>query len=268
MTIRLNSQGVCRGLSVLAALVLSFFMATSARAQVTGATLSGTVTDPSGAVIPHAKISIKNTATGVTRNSIANSAGLYSAPNLLPGSYSVTISAPGFSTEVRGGITLTVGANQVLNVTLQVGKVTNEIQVTGAAPTVQLATSVIRDVVNSTTIRQLPLNGRSWSDLAKLQIGVAAIQTQPSFAVGADRGNRGFGAQITVSGQRPVENNYRLDGVSLNDYGNGAPGSVLGGNLGVDAIQEFSVLTTNASAEYGKTAGGVINAITKSGTNQ
>jgi len=263
-----TSKGAWFGLSLLAALVLSFFIATPARAQVTGATLSGTVTDPSGAVIPHAKIVIKNTSTGVIRNVTSNSAGLYNAPNLLPGPYSVTISAPGFSTEVRSGIVLTVGANQVLNVALQVGKVTNLVQVTSAAPTVQLASSTISAVVNSTTVRQLPLNGRSWTDLAKLQPGVDAIQTQPSFATGADRGNRGFGAQLTISGQRPVQNNYRLDGVSLNDYSNGAPGSVLGGNLGVDAIQEFSVLTSNYSAEYGKTSGGVVNAITKSGTNQ
>jgi hypothetical protein len=96
---------------------------------------------------------------------------------------------------------------------------------------------------------------------------VDTIQTQPTFAVGADRGNRGFGQQLTISGARPQQNNYRLDGVSLNDYANGAPGSVLGGNLGVDAIQEFSVLTSNYSAEYGKTSGGVVNAITRSGTN-
>jgi len=255
-------------LPLFAALVLSFFIATPARAQVTGATLSGTATDPSGAVIPNAKIVIKNTSTGVVRNVQSNTAGLYTAPNLLPGPYSVTVSASGFSTQVRSGIVLTVGANQVLNVTLQVGKVTNLIQVTGAAPMVQLATSSISAVVNATTVRQLPLNGRSWSDLAKLQPGVNAIVTQVGFSVGADRGNRGFGAQITISGQRPIENNYRLDGVSINDYSNGAPGSVLGGNLGVDAIQEFSVLTSNYSAEYGKTAGGVVNAITKSGTNQ
>ena len=79
--------------------------------------------------------------------------------------------------------------------------------------------------------------------------------------------NRGFGAQLTISGGRPTQNNYRLDGLSINDYGNGAPGSVLGVNLGVDAIQEFSVLTGNYSAEYGKTSGGVVNAISKSGTN-
>ncbi|MGH9354759.1 MAG: carboxypeptidase regulatory-like domain-containing protein, partial [Terriglobia bacterium] len=264
----IKSKGVIAALALLVVAAFSLLIPAPARAQVTGATLSGTVTDPSGAVVPNAKVAITNTSTGVTRNVTSDTAGLYNAPNLLPGPYSVTASAPGFSTAVHSGIVLTVGANQVLNMTLQVGRVTNTIQVTSAAPTVQLASSSISAVVNSTTVRQLPLNGRSWTDLAKLQPGVDAIQTQPSFATGADRGNRGFGAQLTISGQRPVQNNYRLDGVSLNDYSNGAPGSVLGGNLGVDAIQEFSVLTSNYSAEYGKTSGGVVNAITKSGTNQ
>jgi TonB-dependent Receptor Plug Domain/TonB dependent receptor len=135
-------------------------------------------------------------------------------------------------------------------------------------PAVQLASSDISAVVNATTVRELPLNGRSWTDLAQLQPGVSAIHTQPDFSAGTDRGNRGFGQQLTISGARPQQNNYRLDGVSLNDYANGAPGSVLGGNLGVDAIQEFSVITSNYSAEYGKTSGGVVNAITRSGTNQ
>src|SRR5207245_3375582 len=140
-------------------------------------------------------------------------------------------------------------------------------QMTGEAPAVQLATSDISAVVNATTVRELPLNGRSWTDLATLQPGVDAIHTQPDFAAGTDRGNRGFGQQLTISGARPQQNNYRLDGVSLNDYANGAPGSELGGNLCVDAIQEVSVLTSNYSAEYGKTSGGVVNAVTRSGTN-
>jgi hypothetical protein len=123
-------------------------------------------------------------------------------------------------------------------------------------------------VVNATTVRELPLNGRSWTDLAQLQPGVNAIHTQPDFSAGTDRGNRGFGQQLTISGARPQQNNYRLDGVSLNDYANGAPGSVLGGSLGVDAIEEFSVITSNYEADYGKTSGGVVNAITRSGTNQ
>src|SRR5436853_1363638 len=150
---------------------------------------------------------------------------------------------------------------------MQVGTAIETLQVTSEAPTVQLASSDISATVNATTVRELPLNGRSWTDLAALQPGVDTIQTQPSFATGADRGNRGFGQQLTISGARPQQNNYRLDGVSLNDYANGAPGSVMGGNLGVDAIQEFSVLTSNYSAEYGKTSGGVVNAITRSGTN-
>src|SRR5487761_1609773 len=262
-----SKQRAC-ALACLLALGLCIFANAPLHAQVSGATLTGAVTDPSGAVIPNAKVLIKNVATGITRSVAANSAGFYTAPNLLAGHYSVTISASGFSTEVQSGIVLTVGASQILNVSLQVGKVTNLVQVTGAAPTVQLASSSISAVVNSTTVRQLPLNGRSWTDLAKLQPGVNAIQTQISASSGPDRGNRGFGAQITISGQRPMENNYRLDGVSINDYSNGAPGSVLGGNLGVDAIQEFSVLTSNYSAEYGRTAGGIVNAITKSGTNQ
>jgi hypothetical protein len=137
-----------------------------------------------------------------------------------------------------------------------------------AAGDYDMAGFCVGAVVNATTVRELPLNGRSWTDLATLQPGVNRIQTQPDFSAGTDRGNRGFGQQLTISGARPQQNNYRLDGVSLNDYANGAPGSVLGGSLGVDAIQEFSVLTSNYSAEYGKTSGGVVNAITRSGTNQ
>jgi hypothetical protein len=253
--------------SVFAMLWIVTLCASQAHAQVAGGTLLGTVTDPSGGSISHANISIRNTATNVTRDLTTDNAGFYSAPNLLPGPYEVTVSATGFSTEVQTGIDLAVGAQQVLNVTLRVGSGTEKVTVTGEAAAIELASSALTETVNSTTVRELPLNGRSWTDLAALQPGVDAIQSQPSFAGGGDRGNRGFGSEVTISGVRPQYNNYRLDGISLNDYSNGAPGSVLGGNLGVDAIQEFSVVTSNYSAEYGKTAGGVINAITRSGTN-
>jgi hypothetical protein len=177
-------------------------------------------------------------------------------------------SAPGFKGEARRGIELTVGATVTVNMTMQIGSTTETVQVQTEAPDVQVASSDISAVVGASTVRELPLNGRSWTDLATLQPGVNRIQTQPDFSAGTDRGNRGFGQQLTISGARPQQNNYRLDGVSLNDYANGAPGSVLGGSLGVDAIQEFSVLTSNYSAEYGKTSGGVVNAVTRSGTNQ
>ena len=249
-------------------LILVTLLSVPIRAQVAGGTLSGTITDPSEKLVPQAQVSITNVATGITTTVTTNSDGFYIAPNLLPGEYQVTVSAKGFSTETRKGISLTVGANQVFNLTLQVGSAAKMVvEVTTEAPAVQLTSSDISAVVNATTVRELPLNGRSWTDLAALQPGVETIQTQPTFATGADRGNRGFGQQLTISGARPQQNNYRLDGVSLNDYANGAPGSVLGGNLGVDAIQEFSVLTSNYSAEYGKTSGGVVNAVTRSGTN-
>src|SRR5213080_358764 len=251
----------------LLAVTLGFLFPAASRGQVAGGTISGTVTDSSGRVIGNVQITINNLATGVTRDVTTNDGGFYSAPNLLPGTYQAKFSAKGFKTEARSGIALTVGATEVLDLTMKVGTAVETIQVTGEAPAVQLATSDISAVVNATTVRELPLNGRSWTDLATLQPGVDAIHTQPDFAAGTDRGNRGFGQQLTISGARPQQNNYRLDGVSLNDYANGAPGSVLGGNLGVDAIQEFSVLTSNYSAEYGKTSGGVVNAITRSGTN-
>ncbi len=259
-----NSFG--RAFTIFSILVTLFSVPIGA--QVAGSTLSGTITDPSEKLVPQAHVSITNVATGITTTVTTNADGFYIAPNLLPGEYEVTVSATGFSTETRKGILLTVGAEQVFNLILRVGSAAKiVVEVTTEAPTVQLTSSDISAVVNANRVRELPLNGRSWTDLAALQPGVETIQTQPSFATGSDRGNRGFGQQLTISGARPQQNNYRLDGISLNDYANGAPGSVLGGNLGVDAIQEFSVLTSNYSAEYGKTSGGVVNAITRSGAN-
>jgi hypothetical protein len=249
-------------------LIYSVGMHFNVEAQVAGGTITGTLVDSSGRVIPNASVSIANVATGINRTVTTNEDGLFIAPNLLPASYQLTFTAPGFKSERRSGIDLTVGATVTLNLTMQVGGTMEMVQVASEAPAVQLATSDISAVVDATTVRELPLNGRSWTDLATLQPGVNRIQTQPDFSAGTDRGNRGFGQQLTISGARPQQNNYRLDGVSLNDYANGAPGSVLGGSLGVDAIQEFSVLTSNYSAEYGKTSGGVVNAITRSGTNQ
>ena len=248
-------------------LVLCLAASVSLRAQVAGGTLSGTITDPSGAAVPNAQVVVKNSATGVARTLTTNAEGLYSAVNLLPGVYEVEVSATGFNTEVKSGIAITVGSQSVFNLALQVGSVSNRVEVTTEAPIVQLTSSDISATVSATTVRELPLNGRSWTDLAALSPGVDRISTQTDFSAGSDRGNRGFGQQLTISGARPQQNNYRLDGVSLNDYANGAPGSVLGGNLGVDAIREFSVLTSNYSAEYGKTSGGVVNAVTRSGTN-
>jgi hypothetical protein len=250
------------------ALALSFFISVPVYAQVAGATLTGTVIDASGAVIPNAKVFIKNTATGITREVATNTAGLYLAPNLLPGNYEVTTSATGFSTQLRTGIELTVGASQVLDISLQVGQVTDKVEVTGAAPEVQLETSTVSAEASGATIRELPLNGRDWTAIAELQPGVSSSRTQAATSSPGPRGNRGYGNQLATFGHAPTQNNYRVNGISVSDYSNGSPGNLLGAQLGVDAIAEFSVLTANYSAEYGRASGSVINAITKSGSNQ
>src|ERR1700727_817020 len=237
------------------------------RAQVSGATLTGTVSDSSGAVIPNVQILIKNEGTHEVRSVTVDSAGFYSAPNLLPGQYDVTVTAPGFATTVQKGVTLTVGAQQLLNVKMLVGQVTQTIEVQDLAPSVDLATSTVGGFVGQEAVAQLPLNGRDWTSLATLQPGVDSVGSIQANTGGPDRARRGYGVQMTISGTRPTQNNYRIDGISVNDYTHGGPGSVEGSTLGVDAVQEFSVLTSNYSAEYGRTSGGVVNALTKSGNN-
>jgi hypothetical protein len=196
---------------------------------------------------------------------MTNADGVYVAPNLQPGDYDVTATAAGFNAQATK-LTLTVGTSQALNLKMKVGQATQTVEITGAAPAVNLVNAEIGGVNNETQVKELPLNGRSWTDLATLQAGVSAIHTQ--FTTPRDLWSRGFGSQLTISGARPQQNNYRLDGISINDPTNGAPGSLLGGNFGVDAVKEFSVLTTNYSTEYSRASGGIINATTKSGTNQ
>jgi Carboxypeptidase regulatory-like domain/TonB-dependent Receptor Plug Domain len=236
-------------------------------AQIVGATVSGTVTDASGASSPGVTVAIKNLATQIATNSVTNADGFYIAPNLPAGEYQITVGAPGFATQVRSGIILTVGQQLLFNVTMKVGSATEMVNVTADVPAVDLVNSTIGGVTNATTIEEIPLNGRSWTDLANFEPGVHFVQDQPPISA-PDRVKRGLGLQLTISGGRPQQNNYLLDGVNINDYANAGPGSVLGGNLGTDAVAEFSVLTTNYTAEYGRTSGGVISAITKSGSNK
>jgi len=218
-----------------------------------------------GAVIAGAQVTARNTATGIAKDATTDSAGFYTVPNLQAGPYEVKVTAAGFNTAVST-VTLAVGAQQTLNVPMKVGETSQTVQVTEAAPQIDLTSSTLTGQVESRTVEDLPLNGRDWTSLATLHPGVAAIEEQMGYETSA-RGNRGFGAELTISGQRTTTNNYRLDGLSVNDYANSGPGNVIGSALGVDAIQEFSVLTGGFSAEYGKAAGGVVNAITKSGSN-
>src|SRR5467141_554264 len=264
---RENGVGLRIGVILLALLVASGGLAGAAHAQAVGAALSGLITDEHGGAVPGATVSIKNVGTGVVREVSSNGDGFYSAPNLLPGTYEVRVTAQGFQTSIQKDIQLTVGAQQALNLSLKVGQLNQTVQVSAAPPDVQTASSTISATVDSTTMRELPLNGRDWTSLATLEPGVTSIPNQAGTGFSANKGNRGFGNQLSDAGHRANENSYRVNGRSINDYSNGAPGGATGLNLGVDGIQEFSVLTTNYTAEYGRTSGAVINAITKSGTN-
>ena len=236
-------------------------------AQLAGATLTGTVSDESGGGIPNARIAIKSTDRGEVREVTTNGDGLYVAPNLTPGEYDITVTANGFQTLIQRGVVLNAGAQQAVNLSMKVGSLSQTMEVSGSTVAVDTVTSTLGATVEEKTVVELPLNGRDWTQLATLQAGVISIRAQASTGATANRGNRGFGDQLADSGHRPNENTYRVDGISINDYSNGAPGSVLGASLGVDAIQEFSVVTTGYSAEYGRTSGAVINAVTRSGTN-
>jgi hypothetical protein len=254
--------------ATMAILLLSGLSPTSVIAQVSGAVLSGEVTDLSGAIVPNAKITIRNIDTGAARSVTSNADGFYSAPNLIPGNYEVKIEASGFNTVLQKGIVLTVSAQQTYNPSLEIGRVSETVVVTTVPPSVQTSSTAVGATVDGTTVRELPLNGRDWTSLATLEPGVLSVPNQATTGFSANKGNRGFGNQLSDGGHRPNENTYRVNGMVINDYTNAAPGGATGVNLGVDAIDQFSVITSNYTSEYGRTSGAVIDAITKSGTNK
>jgi hypothetical protein len=180
----------------------------------------------------------------------------------------VTVKAQGFQTAERTNIDVQVGSESIINVQLVLGKSEEKVTVASQAATVDLSTSQTGAVNSGEVVRELPLNGRDWTTLAALQPEVSIVRTKNAPALSNTRGNRGLGMMMAISGARPQQSSYWLDGVSVNAYAGGGPASVLGISLGVDAIQEFSVVTSGAPADYGKTSGGVINAVTRAGTNQ
>ena len=258
-----------RGLLALAVLAASFPLSPPVAAQVTGGTISGTVTDSTLAPVPGATVRVLNVRRGEIRTVETNDRGFYNAPSLLPGRYDVMVDAPGFASAVQKDVLVEVAKGVVVNLQLRVGNVAEKVVVSAEVSEVTTTSSTLSNVVGGQTVRDLPINGRDWTMLATLEPGVHTVEAQTPITVsGNARGNRGFGTQMTINGNRPQQNNYRLDGISINDYSGSGPGNVLGAALGVDAVQEFSVVTGNASADYGRTSGGVINAVTRSGQNE
>jgi hypothetical protein len=241
----------------------------SALGQGANGSVLGVVTDSTGASVAGATVSITNNGTGAHQTTITGSTGQYQFPGLPSGSYKLQAIAKGFKSEVRPTIDLTVGAALAVNLSLQLGNITETIVVTDQAQQVETTSPTVSGLVGEHAIRELPLNGRDWLQLATLQAGVTGgLGQQATQGSGTNsRAARGNGENLYINGNRPTENLYLADGLIINDYSNGSPGSALNINLGVDAVREFAVLTSGFSAQYGLTSGGVVNAAFKSGTN-
>ncbi|MBI3896031.1 MAG: TonB-dependent receptor, partial [Acidobacteria bacterium] len=200
--------------------------------------------------------------TGISRTVSTDAAGRYLAPQLPLGNYEVTAEAPGFQTIVRSGITLTVGREAVVNFALQVGAVAERITVTGEAPLIETTSSTVAGLVSETQMKDLPLNARSYEQLALLQPNVYYQRNVVATA------NTSFAPKISAAGMRTSYNAYVVDGVDIMDSQGQTPGSAAGQMLGVETLREFRVLTNNYPAQYGRAMGAVIDVASRSGTNE
>ncbi len=247
---------------VVVALATVLRLSIGIEAQERTSVISGIVRDESRGLVEDAAVRGRHVETGVTRSTTTGPGGDYRFPILELGTYEVTAEKPGFNASVHTGVVLQLDRETIVDHTLRVGEISEKIVVTGDTRAVEVTPSAISGLVDSKTIEELPLNGRDYVQLATLQAGVQTARAQTR------NENNGYGIQLSISGSRPYQNGFRLDGVTLNTYNGSTPGSINGVNLGVDAIREFSVHSSNHSAQYGHAGGGIVNAVTRSGSNE
>lgn len=228
----------------------------------TTSVITGHLFDPSGGTVQGGKVIAKSVETGASRTVTSDSSGIYTFTMMPVGRYELRAEAQGFRPVVRKGILLTVAQTAVVELTMEVGAISQEVLVTAGAAEVNTATAELSYLVGERTMRDIPLNGRSFTDLALLQPNVVAFPHRDGGSAVA------HGLGTSINGQDPRSNVYLLDGTPMNDFTNGPAGSVAGTALGVEMIREFRVETNSYSAEYGRNSGGQINAITKSGSNE
>jgi len=231
-------------------------------AQATTGTIYGAVIDESKSLLPGVTIQVKNVENGAIRTLVTDENGRYRALSLPPGVYNVSAELQGFSSAKRDNLVVEIGRDVVADLTMKVGGISEQVTVQGAVTNVELSSAVAGGVVSQTQIAELPLNGRSFMQLATLQPGVTVSRGTARDFTG------GFGnTQLSIGGARPEMTGYLLEGTNIADISDKAPSSMAGVLLGVDAVKEFSVQTHDYSAEFGRAAGGVISAVTKSGGN-
>ena len=237
-----------------------FLSGTLAWSQLDTGSIVGTVRDPSGAAVPKAAVTVTNTATGVAVTSETNAAGEYQVTALIPGTYSVKVTAPGFAAQVNNAVEIHVQSRLSVDFSLNVGEVTQTMEVQAATPLLQTETADVGGVVQERQIVDLPLNGRRYADLALLEAGIQKNLTNQ---------NNTAPDRFSSNGNLETQNYFSLDGIDNNSGStNLQEGSVQAVQPPPDALQEFRVQTRTYSAEFGTSAGAVINASVKSGTNQ
>src|SRR5579872_2593188 len=248
-------------------LVFLLLAAVSLSAQTFRGTILGTVTDPTGAVVAGAKVTVKNTGTGLERTTETSADGSYSVPELPIGTYTVTITQAGFQTSITTGVTVDVSSQRRVDAAMKTGEVATKVEVSGdLLPIVETTTNDLGGVLTQNDVKDLPVNGRDYTKLIFLNPGVAGSPDQISDSPGS------FG-EFSMNGARGRSNNYLLDGTDMNDgYRNdpainqagvfGTPSAI----LPIDAVAEVNVLS-NFQPEYGRSAGAIVNIVTKSGAN-
>lgn len=238
-----------------AVLLLTLPAAAFGQARLTGADLTGAITDQSGGVLPGATVIVTNVDTNLARTVVTGLNGRYIAPALPPGTYRVTVELPGFGASTRSGIALALGQSVTLDFTLELGAAREEVTVSAEAPLVQVGRTEVSSVVSQQFIDNLPINGRDFIGFSVITPGVSTDRT-PQQGASATSG-------LSFTGQRARANNIMVDGLDNNDPVVGAVRAV----FSQEAIREFQVLADSYSAEFGKASGGVVNIVTKSGTN-
>lgn len=252
------ASAVRRCLSIAAAVFL-FTSLCFGQSEVGTTSLNGTISDPSGAAVADAKITATNTATGFVREVTSTSAGLYNLTGLPVGAYEISVTAQGFKLTKASGLNLSLGAATTLNINLEIGTATSEISVASEAPLVETTRTVTSTSVSTRQVESLPINGRNFLDFTLLTPGVVRDPTR--------------GGDISFGGQRGTSNSLLIDGSDANNtfFGQSAGRTGTGRNpysFSQDAIQELQVNTNSYAAEIGRAGGGVINVLTKSGSNE
>ncbi len=261
---RLASFAVLRWLIVFSVAVLS---GSKLPAQVVGGSIHGVVADSTGAVIPGANVTVRDLETGSVRKLVTDGEGRYAAPSVQVGQYEVIAAHQGFNEARRTNIQLTVGQATEVNLTLNLSSITQEVNVVDKPDTVNTSTEQTSGLVDEQQVKELPLNGRSYDQLITLTPGTVNYTAQRSGSVGTS--NSSVGSMFAVSGRRPQDNLYLLNGIEYTGASliNVTPGGTSGQLLGVDAVREFNVVADTYNATYGKRQGAQISIVTASGTN-